>query len=180
MFPYLLTCKILWLEELILMLHCVLQIEHHPTFRIGNYMYYVIYLRQIVNRVYFCENIVLLQPYLNCGENEIIPAYYIYSGGHHELAPNSILLWLWPDITISDWSPFQVRYQINKIYSHQSFTPWRCRSHLGHHSGIVFCALTTLRSVVYLQTNNSMNANYLPLHITNFVYMLTSIERDSY
>ena len=33
----------------------VLQIEHHPMFRTGNCMYYIINLRPIVDRVYSCE-----------------------------------------------------------------------------------------------------------------------------
>ena len=40
------------------MLYYVFQIEHH--------LYYVIYLRPTVDRVYFCKDIVVLQTYLNC------------------------------------------------------------------------------------------------------------------
>ena len=59
------------------MLDSVFQIEHHPTFRTGNCMYYVIYLRPIVDRVHFSEDIVL-SPYFQLWENEIIPVYYFF------------------------------------------------------------------------------------------------------
>ena len=59
------------------MLHCVFQIEHHPMPRAGNCMYYIIYLRPIVGRVYFSEDIVLT-PYFQLRGNEIIPVYYLF------------------------------------------------------------------------------------------------------
>ena len=41
---------------------------------------------------------------------------------------NTVLLWLWPVIAISDWSSFQVHFLNHKIYFYQSFAPRRCLS----------------------------------------------------
>ena len=59
--PVELKYNILLLLKLIVILHCVFEIEHHPKFCTGNYMYYIIYLHPIVDRVYFCEDITVLQ-----------------------------------------------------------------------------------------------------------------------
>ena len=47
-------------------------------FRTVNCMSYIIYLRPTVDRVYFCEDLVLLQPYLNCEKDEIISIFYLF------------------------------------------------------------------------------------------------------
>ena len=43
-FLYSIKCNILLLRELILMLHCIFQMEHYPRFRYRYCMYYLIYL----------------------------------------------------------------------------------------------------------------------------------------
>ena len=91
-FLYSLKCKIILLGIfLIVMLYCVFQIEHHPMFCTENCMYYIIYLRQIVDRVYFYEDIVVLQPW-DCGKNEIIPVYFLFSRSSWICAKYSIII----------------------------------------------------------------------------------------
>ena len=87
----LLKCNILLLGKLILLLHCVFRIEHHSMFRTVNCIYYIIYLRPIVGRVYFCEDLVLLQPYFQLRKNEIISIYYLFYR-NHELAPSNNII----------------------------------------------------------------------------------------
>ena len=91
---------------------------------------------------------------------------------------NSTLLCWWPVIAISDWSPFQVRFRIDKIYSHQSFALCRYRSSC--------CCRRSLREsypsahfrlklhFIFPKTAPSPNANYIFFTMRCFVYIYFS------
>ena len=118
---YLLNCNIILLGELIIMFHCVSQVKFHLLCNLPP---------TIVDRIYSCEDIVLrpnFQLWAEWNNHRFLFISYL----------TVLLLW-WSVITISEWSPFQVRYWVNKIYSHQSFAYRQCRSGLEYYSGIVF------------------------------------------
>ena len=73
-----------------------------------------------------------------------------------------ILSWRWPDITISDWSPFLVHYWINSIYSYQVLSLVGVAV-ISDTIRELYSQLPTFRFVLYLQTNNPTNANCLSL-----------------
>ena len=141
-------------------------------------MYYIIYLRPTVDRVYFCEDIVVMPPYLNCGKNEIISVYYLFRRSPWIGAKFSIIMTMTRYYNIRLISTSS--YQIDKIYSHQNFAPRRCRSDLGHHLEIVFSVadFPIYRHISKLLTLQTQIVSLCTLR--DFVYVLTFIQPDEY
>ena len=73
-FIYSLTCSILLLGELIVMLHCVFQIEHQLMFRSSNCMNYITSAQLLI---VFTLAKISYSIRISTGENEIILVYYL-------------------------------------------------------------------------------------------------------